>query len=100
MSQEKRPYQSEQDRKLVDQTRAIIDRSRQLLLESKAVLNRNMGRRHNTVSIAGETAGPWRVFVEESAHPFLTRSFEIEHHAIDYAERQRTRLGLRKVARI
>jgi hypothetical protein len=96
-----RSLQSESDRKLLAQARATIDHSRQLLFETKPQTDPHRMRHppHHVVSLI-QVCGEWHVLVDEEGKELVTGSFEEEHYAVAYAERQRLRLGLDNVMRI
>lgn len=95
-----RARQSESDRKLLAQGRATVEHSRRLLYETQHQtdpyrLSRDLSR--NAVSIT-ETCGEWHVLVEQAGH-CSTLTFPIEQDAVDFAEGQKTRLGLVDITR-
>lgn len=79
---------------MIAQTRASIDRSRKLLLATKLP-----GAKRGTVSIK-KAGDEWHVLIEETGLRDRVRSFDVEAHALSYAEEQKARLRLNEVRRI
>ena len=97
---EPRASQSEADRKLLAQSRAIIEQSRRKLYGTAIQidpyrLSSTLGRKAVSVTAICDE---WHVTVEQDGHVSV-RTFQDEQYALNYADGQRARLRLDEVER-